>query len=380
MQDCNDMKVQMVDLIGQYNKIDQDINSSILNVVKSGDYINGPEVKKFKQNLEKYLNVNYVIPCANGTDALQIAMMALGLKQGDEIIIPSFTYAATAEVAALIGLSIKWVEVDPATFMIDIRAFESSITPLTKAVVPVHLYGQCADMEEIIKIARKNNIYVIEDAAQSIGAEYCFSDGSVKKSGTMGDIGCTSFFPTKNLGCYGDGGALFTNNIELGKRIQMISNHGQEKKYFHELVGVNSRLDTLQAAILDVKLKYLETYNTARSVAASIYDQFLGDIEQIKIPKRVNNSTHVFHQYTIIVKDGSRNQLKLYLEERAIPVMVYYPIPLHLQTAYFSESFQKGSFPISETLSDSVLSLPMHTELNIEMIQHISLAIKSFYN
>ncbi len=373
------MKLQMVDLIGQYSRIEEEINTSILNVVKSGAYINGTEVKLFKQNLQDYLKVNCVIPCANGTDALQIAMMALGLKQGDEVIIPSFTYAATAEVATLLGLSIKWVEVDPDSFMLDSKSLESSITPQTRAVVPVHLFGQCADMEEILKIAQKNNIYVIEDAAQSIGAEYYFSDGSVKKSGTMGHVGCTSFFPTKNLGCFGDGGALFTNNIELGKRIQMISNHGQEKKYVHELVGVNSRLDTLQAAILDVKLKYLGAYNNARLAAASIYDQLLSDIKQVQIPKRVKNSNHVFNQYTITIKDGSRNKLKLFLEERGIPAMVYYPVPLHLQMAYFKEPIQRGSFPISESLCDSVLSLPMHTELDLSTVEFISKQIQSFY-
>ena len=379
MLDYNNMKIQMVDLVGQYKKIEQEINTCVLNVISSGAYINGPEVNFFKQNLQKYLKINCVIPCANGTDALQIAIMALGLKPGDEVIIPTFTYAATAEVVLLLGLTIRWAEVDRLTFNLNPSSFREVITSKTKAVIPVHLYGQCANMEEILNIARKNNIYVIEDTAQSIGAEYYFSDGSVKKAGTMGDIGCTSFFPTKNLGCYGDGGALFTNDIELGKRMQMISNHGQEKKYFHELVGVNSRLDTLQAAILNIKIKYLETYNTARFEAASIYDQFLGAIKQIEIPKRVNNSTHVFHQYTIIIKDGSRNELKLFLEERGIPTMVYYPVPLHLQSAYFNKSYPKGSFPISEALCTSIISLPIHTELDLPTIEYICQEISFFY-
>jgi UDP-2-acetamido-2-deoxy-ribo-hexuluronate aminotransferase len=374
------MKIQMVDLVGQYNKIEQEINTSILNVIKSGAYINGPEVNFFRQNLQKYLKVNYVIPCANGTDALQIALMALGLKPGDEVIIPAFTYAATAEVALLLGLTIRWAEVDPLTFNLNPSSFAEVITTKTKAVIPVHLYGQCANMEEILNIARENNIYVIEDSAQSIGAEYYFSDGSVKKAGTMGDIGCTSFFPTKNLGCYGDGGAIFTNNYELSVKIEMISNHGQVKKYYHEIVGVNSRLDTIQASILDIKLEYLNDYNLARNNAAIMYDSLLSKINEIQIPFRCSNSTHVYHQYTILIKNGTRDDLRNFLAESGIPTMIYYPVPLYGQNAYFDHSKQAGSYPISDMLSNSVLSLPMHTEMNFDMIKYISLMIETFYS
>lgn len=374
------MNIQMVDLRGQYDNIQAEIDSAILKTVRSTNFINGPEVNSFQKNLETYLAVSNVIPCANGTDALQIAMMALRLKPGDEVIVPAFTYVATAEVIALLGLTPVWVDVDPDTFNIDPLAFESAITDKTKAVVPVHLYGQCADMEAIVRIARKHKLFVIEDTAQAIGAEYTFSNGSIAKAGTIGDIGCTSFFPSKNLGCYGDGGALYSNNDELAKVIRMIANHGQSRKYHHELVGVNSRLDTVQAAILDVKLKYLNNYSAARQKAAAVYDELLKDVHQVSPPVRATNSTHVFHQYTLIVKDGTRNTLKANLESVGIPCMIYYPIPMHQQQAYKSIKYPKGSFPIAESLCEKVLSLPMHTELTIENQEKIIGAIKSFYN
>lgn len=374
------MNIQMVDLRGQYDQIQSEIDEAILKAVRSANFINGPEVKSFQKNLETYLSTSNVIPCANGTDALQVAMMALELKPGDEVIVPAFTYVATAEVIALLGLTPVWVDVDPFTFNIDPSAFENAITSNTKAVVPVHLYGQCADMEKIMTIAKKHGLFVIEDTAQAIGAEYTFSNGSTAKAGAIGDIGCTSFFPSKNLGCYGDGGALYSNNDELAKIIRMIANHGQARKYHHELVGVNSRLDTLQAAILDVKLKYLDKYSAARQRAAGIYDALLQEVYQVTTPVRVAHSTHVFHQYTLIVNDGTRNQLKAHLEAEGIPCMIYYPVPMHMQQAYQSAKYPLGSFPMAEALSGKVLSLPMHTELTVSTQQKIGETIKSFYN
>jgi UDP-2-acetamido-2-deoxy-ribo-hexuluronate aminotransferase len=369
----------MVDLVGQYEQIQQEIDSEVIRVIRAANFINGPEVKSFSANLAKYLDVQRVIPCANGTDALQIAMMALGLKPGDEVIVPAFTYAATAEVIALLSLTPVWAEVDPQTCNLDPVAFEKAITPNTKAVVPVHLYGQCADMENILSIARRHGIYVIEDTAQAIGSEYTFSDGRKMKAGTMGDVGCTSFFPSKNLGCYGDGGALYTNDTVLAKQIEMIANHGQSVKYRHDLIGVNSRLDTVQAAILNVKLKHLDTYSAKRHSAALRYDAYLQEMEEIEIPARNERSTHVFHQYTIKVKNGNRDALKKHLENNQVPVMIYYPIPVYLQKAYLQSKYPAGSFKISEQLSASVLSLPMHTELDSDVQEIICGAIKSFY-
>jgi UDP-2-acetamido-2-deoxy-ribo-hexuluronate aminotransferase len=373
------MKIQMVDLLGQYNNIKEDIDKAIFKAVQSCSFINGPEVKSFQNNLEKYLEVKKVIPCANGTDALQIAMMALGLKPGDEIIVPAFTYIATAEVIALLGLTPVWVDVNPDTFNIEPKAVEAAITPHTKAVVPVHLFGQCVDMEALLKIAKKYNLFVIEDAAQAIGSEYIFSDGRIRKAGTMGDIGCTSFFPSKNLGCFGDGGAIYTDNELLAEKIRMIANHGQAIKYQHDLVGLNSRLDTIQAAILDVKLKFLDQFGASRAGAASIYDKLLSNVKQIQIPLRQKNSTHVFNQYTLIVTDGSRDELKSYLESLGIPSMIYYPIPMHHQKAYLNNQYGEGAFPISEKLTKSVLSLPIHTELDISTQESICNAIIKFY-
>jgi dTDP-4-amino-4,6-dideoxygalactose transaminase len=372
-------KIEMVDLKGQYKQIKAEIDTAIIACVESAEFINGKMVQQFADNLGKYTGAKYVIPCANGTDALQIAMMALGLKVGDEVIVPTFTYVATAEVIALLGLTPVWVDVNPDTFNIDCGKIEAAITSKTKAIVPVHLYGQCADMEQIMTIADKHNIYVIEDTAQAIGAEYTFLDGHKKMAGTIGTIGCTSFFPSKNLGCYGDGGAMFTNDDRLGKYIKMIANHGQEKKYHHDTIGVNSRLDTLQAAILDVKLNYLTRYSEARSAAASVYDELLKEVNQLQIPVRNKQSTHVFHQYTLKVSDGKRDELKKYLEAKGIPTMIYYPIPMHLQKAYYSDVYPKGSFPIAESLTECVLSLPMHTELNRETQEYIINEIKSFY-
>lgn len=373
------MNIQMVDLNGQYNRIQKEIDEAIFKVVHTANFINGLEVESFKNNLERYLGVNRVIPCANGTDALQIAMMALDLKPGDEVIVPAFTYVATAEVIALLGLTPVWVDVNQDTFNMDPLCFESAITAKTRAVVPVHLYGQCADLETIISIAKRHNIYVIEDTAQAIGAEFSFSDGTKFKAGTIGHIGCTSFFPSKNLGCFGDGGSIYSNDEFLAEKIRMIANHGQVVKYQHSLVGVNSRLDTLQSAILDVKLKYLDQYCQARSDAASVYDYLLTGIEQIQTPVRSENSSHVFHQYTLIIKDGSRNALKSYLAENDIPSMIYYPTPMHLQKAYLSDNYPIGSFPVSERLSNTVISLPMHTELDSATLEYICDKILKFY-
>jgi UDP-2-acetamido-2-deoxy-ribo-hexuluronate aminotransferase len=355
--------IEMVDLKGQYKKIESQIAESVLEVLQNATYINGSEVESFALELANYLDVKFVIPCANGTDALQIAIMALDLKPGDEVIVPSFTYVATAEVIALLKLIPVIVDVDPLYFNISLENIKCAITPKTKAIVPVHLFGQCADMEGILELAIEHNLYVIEDAAQAIGSIYTFADSSRKYAGTMGDIGTTSFFPSKNLGCYGDGGAIFTNNIELARKIKMIANHGQEKKYHHKIIGVNSRLDTLQAAILSVKIKYLDVYTRHRMNAALIYDKLLGSINEIKIPSRNPNSTHVFHQYTIIIDQYKRDELRKYLLDNGIPTMIYYPIPLNLQEAFLNIGVVPT--PVNETdlLCNSVLSLPMHTEL-----------------
>ncbi len=376
---CNMDNIQMVDLKGQYQKIKNEVDLAIHEVIDQTAFINGPPVKKFASALGEYLNVTHVIPCGNGTDALQIALMALDLKPGDEVIVPCFTYVATAEVIALLQLKPVLTEVDPVTFNITAEIIEKAITPKTKAVVPVHLYGQCADMEPILAIAKKHNIYVVEDAAQAMGAEYKFSSGKTMKAGTMGDIGSTSFFPSKNLGCYGDGGALYTNNAELGVKMQKIANHGQAKKYHHELIGVNSRLDTIQAAILNVKLPHLDNYAAARNKAADYYDLHLGKLSWLQIPGRQTNSTHVFHQYTIKLKESSdRDQLKEHLSSKGIPSMVYYPVALHLQEAFKTPEFGAGDFPVSEDLCTRVISLPIHTEMDENQLNYIVSAIQSF--
>ena len=367
-----DKKIQMVDLKGQYQKIKQEIDAGIQHVLDSTAFINGPAVKEFQKSLEMYLDVKHVIPCANGTDALQIAMMALGLKAKDEVITASFTYVATAEVIALLGLTPVLVDVNPDTFDIDIDAIEKNIGPKTRAIVPVHLFGQCANMEKIMALAKKHGLYVIEDVAQAIGADYTFSNGKVAKAGTMGHIGCTSFFPSKNLGAYGDGGAMYTNDDELAKKLRMVAHHGQSVQYHHDVVGVNSRLDTIQAVILQAKLKHLDTYAKARNAAAAHYDKALGNHPKIKIPVRAKNSTHVFHQYTMQLTGVDRAALREQLAAKGIPSMVYYPIPLHMQKAFASDRYKAGDFPVTEKLCASVLSLPMHTELDAETLQYIT--------
>jgi UDP-2-acetamido-2-deoxy-ribo-hexuluronate aminotransferase len=370
-------KIEMVDLNGQYLRIKHEIDSAIEKVLHDSRFIQGPEVKDFSAALALYANSNYVVTCANGTDALQIAMMALGLKPDDEVILPVHTYVATAEVIALLGLKPVFVDVRQDTFNIDPDQLSSKLTLKTRAIVPVHLYGQSADMEPILNFAKSHNLLVIEDTAQALGAQYTFSDGTIRHAGTMGAIGTTSFFPSKNLGCFGDGGALFTQDDRLAEGMQMIANHGQRKKYFHERVGINSRLDTLQAAILKVKLKYLPEYQKSRQQVAAAYDQGLQGISEIQIPYRSKNSTHVFHQYTI--RAERRDGLKTFLESRGIPSMIYYPIPLHLQPAYQQAEFGSGSFPVAEQLAGTVLSLPIHTEMNPEQLRYICDSIISFY-
>lgn len=374
------MNVQMVDLKSQYEKIRDEINTGIQECIDNTAFINGPAVKEFQQDFEKYLNVKHVIPCANGTDALQIAMMALDLKPGDEIICPAFTYVATAEVIGLLGLKPIMVDVDEQTFDIELEGLEKYLTPNTKAIVPVHLYGQGANMEKILEFAEKHNLFVIEDNAQAIGSDYTFTDGTVKKTGTIGHIGCTSFFPSKNLGCYGDGGALMTNDDDLASKIRMIANHGQEKKYYHKVLGCNSRLDTIQAAILKVKLKNLDQYSAARNKMAAYYDENLKDIAEIQIPERAKNATHVFHQYTLKVKNGKRDELQKYLAEKNIPSMVYYPLPLYKQEAFQQYVEENYSLPVTEKLCSEVISLPIHTEFNQEVSDYIISEIKNFFN
>ncbi|WP_209390478.1 DegT/DnrJ/EryC1/StrS aminotransferase family protein [Chryseobacterium sp. RR2-3-20] len=370
-------KIQMVDLQSQYYKIKNDVDNAVLNVMDSAAFINGPEVKSFQNELETYLDVKHVIPCANGTDALQIALMALDLKEGDEIITSDFTFAATVEVIHLLKLKSVLVDVDYDTFTISAEAIKKAITPKTKAIIPVHLFGQCAHMEEILKIAEENNLYVIEDNAQAIGADFIFSDGSTKKSGTMSTVGTTSFFPSKNLGCYGDGGAIFTNNDELAHRLRGIVNHGMYERYYHEEVGVNSRLDSIQAAILRKKLPNLDTYNEARRKAADYYDEAFAGNENILTPKRAENSTHVFHQYTLRILNGKRNELQKFLNEKEIPAMIYYPVALRKQKAYFQES-NDADFVNTDQLLDQVISLPMHTELDEEQLKYITDAVLEF--
>ncbi|MCS6823793.1 MAG: DegT/DnrJ/EryC1/StrS family aminotransferase [Cytophagaceae bacterium] len=373
-------KIEMVDLVTQYHKIEHEINASINEVLRSGAYIQGKSVREFEEHLRIYTGATHCITCANGTDALQIAMMALGLNPGDEIIVPSFTYIATAEAAAVLGIKPVFAEVSPATFNIDTHGISSLITEKTKAIIPVHLYGQCADMEPLLNIAKQHGLYVIEDAAQAIGASYIFSNGTVAKAGSMGDIGITSFFPSKNLGCYGDGGALFTNNDDLAKKIKMIANHGQERKYYHDMIGINSRLDTLQAAILKVKLTYLDSYINARKNVAQYYDKAFVEIaENVKTPVRAENSTHVFHQYTIRLNGMERDNLKIFLEKNNIPTMVYYPLPIHLQKAYTYLGYKEGDLPVSEQLCKTVLSLPIHSEMNDEQLSYIAEKIIEYY-
>ena len=369
----------MVDLISQYKKIKNEIDSAVIEVIESSAYINGPKVKEFQQSLEKYLDVKHAIPVANGTDALQIALMALGLKPGDEVIVPAFTYVATAEVIALLGLTPIMVDVDPDTFNISGELLENAISPKTKAIVPVHLFGQMADMESIMEIAAKHNIFVVEDNAQAIGSIYTFANGSKKQAGTIGHIGTTSFFPAKNLGAFGDAGALFANDDHLAGEIRMIANHGQSKQYYHDRIGVNSRLDSIQAAILNIKLKYLDNYAEARRNAADYYDSKLTGFEEIQTPKRFTDSTHVFHQYTLRIKNGKRDQLKSYLDSKGIPNNIYYPVPLYEQNAF---SHLKGAIdflPVTDMLCKEVLSLPIHTEMTPEIQDIIIKGVRDFF-
>ena len=370
-------KIQMVDLQNQYFKIKNEVDNAVLNVMESAQFINGSEVKYFQKEMEEYLNVKNVIPCANGTDALQIALMALGLEEGDEVITADFTFAATVEVIHLLKLKSVLVDVDYDTFTIDPEKIRQAITPKTKAIIPVHLFGQCANMEEILKIAKEHNLFVIEDNAQAIGAEYTFSDGSVKKSGTMGTIGTTSFFPSKNLGCYGDGGAIFTNDDDLAYKIRGIVNHGMYERYYHDEVGVNSRLDSIQAAILRRKLPYLDHYNDARRKVADHYDEVFANHPNILIPKRYEKSTHVFHQYTLRILNGKRNELQQFLAEKEIPAMIYYPVALRKQKAYFQES-NDADFVNTDKLLNQVISLPMHTEIDEEQLKYITNAVLKF--
>jgi UDP-2-acetamido-2-deoxy-ribo-hexuluronate aminotransferase len=373
-------KLQMVDLRSQYLNIKPEIDKGIQEVIDSCAFINGPAVQTFQKSLEQYLGVKHVIPCANGTDALQVSMMALNLKPGDEVITTSFTFIATAEVIALLQLTPVLVDVDPGTFNIDPKAVERAITPKTKAIVPVHLFGQTAPMEEIMAIAAKHNLYVIEDNCQAIGSDYIFADGSKKKAGTIGHIGCTSFFPSKNLGCYGDGGAIFTNDDELAKQMRVVVNHGMTVRYYHDYIGVNSRLDSIQAAILNVKLARLDEYAAKRRTAADFYDKAFANHPKLKTPERYAKSSHVFHQYTLVTKNVDRKALIAYLTSKEIPAMIYYPVPLHMQKAYLDPRYKPGDFPVTEHLCETVFSLPMHTELDQEQLEYITLNALEFLN
>lgn len=367
----------MVDLLGQYEKIQEEVDSAILNVVRSSAYINGPAVHEFQADLESYLGVKHVIPCANGTDALQVAFMALDLQPGDEVIAPSFTFVATAEMIALLQLKPVLVDVEEGTFNIDIDSLRQAITPKTKAIVPVHLFGQSANMEEVMAVAEEHNLFVIEDNAQSVGARIQYR-GSERMAGTVGHFGTTSFFPAKNLGCYGDGGALWTNDDDLAAHARQVVNHGMTVRYYHDVIGVNSRLDTIQAAILKIKLKHLDAYCDARRAAADCYDELFKDVEQIATPERFSNSTHVFHQYTLRLVGIDRDALINHLHSMDIPAAVYYPVPLHMQKAYQSERYSEGDFPVTERLSKEVFSLPMHTELTRDQQEHVAMAVIEF--
>lgn len=366
----------MVDLVAQYEDIQEEVDNAVKNILTKASYINGPDVKSFQSELEAYLDVPHVIPCANGTDALQVAMMALDLQPGDEVITASFTYVATAEVIALLKLKPVLVDVDPDTFLINPEQVKAAITPKTKAIVPVHLFGQSAPMEELMQIAKEHNLFVIEDTAQAIGSDYSFKDGTKMKAGTIGDIGATSFFPSKNLGCYGDGGALFTRNEELAKRLRMIVNHGQSKRYYHDDIGVNSRLDTLQAAVLRIKLRRLNEYSYNRQKAAAFYDKAFEGIIGLSTPKRATWSNHVFHQYTLKVDGLNRDALVDLIQEKGVPCMIYYPVPLHHQKAYRDDQHD-GKLSVTEKLCTQVFSLPMHTHLDDEQLNFITNTVKS---
>ena len=365
-------KIEMVDLHTQYERIKQDIDAGIREVIETTAFVKGKKVTEFQAHLEAYTGAKHVINVGNGTDALQIALMGLGLKAGDEVITPTFTFIATAEVVALLGLTPVVVDVEWNTMNMDIESVRRAITPRTKAIVPVHLFGQCANMEAIMKLANEHHLYVVEDACQAIGAKYTFSNGETKQAGTMGHIGCTSFFPSKNLGCYGDGGAIFTNDDELAARMRAIANHGMVVRYHHDMIGVNSRLDSIQAAVLDAKLPHLNEYIAARQRAAAYYDKAFANNDKLLIPGREPHSTHVFHQYTLRVVGADRDALREGLAERGIPAMIYYPVPLHQQKAYLDPRYKDGDFPVAEKLASCVLSLPMHTELDEEQLEYIT--------
>jgi dTDP-4-amino-4,6-dideoxygalactose transaminase len=373
-------EIQMVDLRAQYEKLGSEIDNAINSVLASTAFIKGPDVKLFEEELQGYMGVKHVVSCANGTDALHLAMMVLGLKPGDEVITTDFTFIATIEVVALLGLKPVIVDPDPGTFNISVEAIQKAITPKTKAIVPVHLFGQCADMENIIELAKKHDLFVIEDAAQATGADYHFKNGTTKKAGTIGHIGTTSFFPSKNLGCYGDGGALYTNDETFARKLRSIANHGMKVRYHYDDIGVNSRLDTIQAAILRAKLKHLSEFNAARRDVADRYDKAFAGCRSISVPERVSYSSHIFHQYTIRVKNGRRDELKKYLESEKIPSMVYYPGPLHLQNAYGYLGYKEDDFPVTTLLCKEVLSLPMHPDMEIEQIDYITLNVLKFFD
>ena len=372
--------IRMVDLKRQYDRFKDEINEAIQEVRDSTAFINGPGVNAFRDEFSGYLDVAHVIPCANGTDALQVALMALDLEPGDEVITTPFSFIASIEVIKLLKLVPVLADVDPHSFNIDPEQIEKMVTPKTKAIIPVHLFGQCANMESITEIARNHGLFIIEDTAQAVGTDYIFKDGSRKKAGTIGNIGTASFFPSKNLGCYGDGGAIMTNDKNLQHKIQAIVNHGSRTKYYYDEVGVNSRLDTVQAAILRVKLKYLDSFHLARQKVAEAYEAQLGNIPQLTLPFRVPYSTHIYHQYTLILKDADRDQLRDYLKSKDVPVMIYYPLPLHLQDAYQDLGYRSGDFPVTESLSDTVFSIPMHTEMESNQIEYICHHIKTFLN
>ncbi len=373
------MKHNMVDLVGQYKKIKDEVDNAVMNILSEASFINGPAVKSFQKNLEEYLGVKHVIPCANGTDALQVALMALDLQPGDEVITTSFTFIATAEVIALLKLTPVLVDVDPVTYNIDPNAIEAAITPKTKAIIPVHLFGQCADMHTIKQIAKKHDLYVIEDNAQAIGADYtCPKSGKTKKAGAIGHIGCTSFFPSKNLGAYGDGGAIFTNDDDLAAKMRVVVNHGMTVRYYHDEIGVNSRLDSIQAAVLDIKLKHLDEYSKARLDAATYYNNAFAASSKIITPATADFTTHVFHQYTLVLNDVDRDGLMKHLADKGIASAVYYPVPLHLQKAYIDPRYKEGDFPVTEKLSHTVMSLPIHTELTPEIQKEITDAVLEF--
>ena len=372
-------KIQMVDTKTQYLAIKEEVDAAIHEVLDSAAYINGKAVKDFAQHLATYLDVQHVIPCANGTDALQIAMMALGLQPGDEVITPSFTYIATTEVVALLNLKPVFVDVDPVTYCMNIESLKKAITPKTKAIVPVHLYGQAAPMEEILAIAKQHNIYVIEDNAQAIGCDYTFSDGTKKKTGTMGHIGATSFYPSKNLGAFGDGGALFTNDAVLANKMSMIANHGQSERYYHDVVGCNSRLDSIQAAILNIKLKHLNKYNAARQEVAAYYSKGFAAIDQIITPATASYTTHVFHQYTMQLKNVDREKFIAHLSAKDIPCMIYYPVPGHLQKMFGEQNKTTWDLPVTDSLTPCVCSLPIHTEMDQEQLAYIVEGVQSYF-